>query len=77
MSKCCCAGMKTSSRCNRSTVDRPPYPYVDEEQRKVARDAYVSWLGSRYSVPWIQTQRRRGRSREQANVDRHRTFLKA
>lgn len=32
---------------------RPPYPYMDEEQRKVARDAYVSWLGSRYSVPWI------------------------
>src|SRR3979490_1516113 len=32
---------------------RPPYPYIDEEQRKVARDAYVCWLGSRYSVPWI------------------------
>jgi transposase len=32
---------------------RPPYPHIDEEQRKVARDAYVSWFGSRYSVPWI------------------------
>ncbi len=32
---------------------RPPYPYVDDELRKVARDAYVSWQGSRYSVPWI------------------------
>jgi transposase len=32
--------------------NRPPYPYVDEELRKVARDAYVSWQGSRYSVPW-------------------------
>lgn len=32
---------------------RPPYPYMDEEQRKVARDVYVSWQGSRYSVPWI------------------------
>ena len=32
---------------------RAPYPFVDEEQRKVARDAYVSWMGSRYSVPWI------------------------
>jgi transposase len=32
---------------------RPPYPYIDEEVRKVARDAYVSWMGSRYSVPWI------------------------
>jgi len=31
---------------------RPPYPYTDDEQRKVARDAYVSWKGSRYSVPW-------------------------
>lgn len=31
---------------------RPPYPYVDDELRKVARDAYVSWEGSRYSVPW-------------------------
>ncbi len=31
---------------------RPPYPYVDDELRKVARDAYVSWKGSRYSVPW-------------------------
>ena len=32
--------------------NRPPYPYMDEELRKVARDAYVSWQGSRYSVPW-------------------------
>jgi hypothetical protein len=32
---------------------RPPYPYRDDEQRKVARDAYVSWPGSRYSVPWF------------------------
>jgi len=31
---------------------RPPYPYRDDEQRKVGRDAYVSWQGSRYSVPW-------------------------
>ena len=30
----------------------PNYPYVDDELRKVARDAYVSWQGSRYSVPW-------------------------
>jgi transposase len=32
---------------------RPPYPYADEELRKVARDAFVHWRGSRYSVPWI------------------------
>ena len=29
-----------------------PYPFANDEQRKVARDAYVSWQGSRYSVPW-------------------------
>lgn len=32
---------------------RLPYPHVDEQTRKVARDAFVSWQGSRYSVPWI------------------------
>lgn len=31
---------------------RVPYPYADQELRKVARDAYVAWQGSRYSVPW-------------------------
>jgi hypothetical protein len=31
---------------------RRPYPYVEGERRKVARDAYVDWQGSRYSVPW-------------------------
>lgn len=31
---------------------RLPYPYSDDELRKVARDAYVSWQASRYSVPW-------------------------
>jgi transposase len=36
----------------RPLANRPPYPYADEELRKVARDAYVSWHGSRYSVPW-------------------------
>lgn len=32
--------------------NRPAYAYVEEEQRQVARDAYISWQGSRYSVPW-------------------------
>jgi len=36
---------------------QPPYPYVDDELRKVARDAYVSWQGSRYSVPWAYAGR--------------------
>jgi transposase len=31
---------------------RGSYPYSDDELRKVARDAYVSWQASRYSVPW-------------------------
>lgn len=31
---------------------RQPYPYQEDEVRKVARDAYVSWRASRYSVPW-------------------------
>jgi len=31
---------------------RPPYPYLDDELRKVARDAYVAWGASRYSVHW-------------------------
>ena len=31
---------------------RLPYGYSDEDARKVARDAYVSWEASRYSVPW-------------------------
>jgi len=35
-----------------SLAGQPPYPYVDGELRKVARDAYVDWQGSRYSVPW-------------------------
>jgi transposase len=33
--------------------ERPPYPCADDELRKVARDAFVSWRSSRYSVPWI------------------------
>jgi hypothetical protein len=36
-----------------SCQGRAPYPYAEDESRKVARDAYVSWQGSRYSVPWI------------------------
>lgn len=35
-----------------SLTGQLPYPYAEDELRKVARDAYVSWQGSRYSVPW-------------------------
>jgi hypothetical protein len=35
-----------------SIAGRLSYPYVDGELRKVARDAYIDWRGSRYSVPW-------------------------
>src|SRR3974377_46569 len=68
MSKWRCAGMWSSSVCSRwrgggggvggecvvwcGGGGTPPYPYVDGELRKVARDAYVAWQGSRYSVPW-------------------------
>ena len=31
---------------------RPPYALEPQTRRKVARDAYVSYRGSRYSVPW-------------------------
>jgi transposase len=36
---------------------RASYPCVCDEERKVASDAYVSWQGSRYSVPWIYAGR--------------------
>ena len=39
---------------------RPPYLYSDDELRKVARDAYVTWHASRYSVPWQYVGRRYG-----------------
>lgn len=38
--------------CLQPLNGRLPYPYLDEEQRKVARDAYVAWQDSLYSVPW-------------------------
>lgn len=31
---------------------RPPFPYAPAVVRRVSRDAYVSYGGSRYSVPW-------------------------
>jgi transposase len=33
-------------------LGRAPYPFVEEELRRVSRDAYVAWQGNRYSVPW-------------------------
>ena len=38
--------------CLRPVGNRGPYPYADDELRRVARDAYVAWQGSCYSVPW-------------------------
>jgi transposase len=35
-----------------SLAGRGPYPVVEEELRRVSRDAYVSWQANRYSVPW-------------------------
>jgi hypothetical protein len=31
---------------------RAAYPCIGQETRKVSRDAYVSFRGNRYSVPW-------------------------
>jgi hypothetical protein len=45
---------------------RPPYPYSDNELRKVARTAYVSRQANRYSLPW-QYVGKEVRVREQAN----------
>ena len=36
----------------KSVEGMPPFEYLDEESRRVSRDAYVSWEASRYSVPW-------------------------
>jgi transposase len=33
-------------------LGRAPFPSVSAETRKVSRDAYVSFKGNRYSVPW-------------------------
>lgn len=38
----------------------PCYEYLDEELRRVSRDAYVSWDASRYSVPWSFAGKRSG-----------------
>jgi len=58
---------------------RPPYPYIDDELRKVARDAYVSWHGSRYSVPWTYAGKQvwvREREREiEVHYGRHRIAI--
>ncbi len=32
--------------------NRPPYACADDRLRRVARDAYVAWNATRYSVPW-------------------------
>ncbi len=31
---------------------RPPFPHRSEQVRRVSRDAYISYGGNRYSVPW-------------------------
>ena len=33
-------------------AERPPFPHRPEQVRRVSRDAYVSYGGNRYSVPW-------------------------
>lgn len=50
--ECVKARWDADQRALHPTNGRLPYPHVDDELRKVARDAYVAWQGSRYSVPW-------------------------
>jgi transposase len=50
-----------------SVAGRLPYPYVEEELRRVSRDAYVAWQGNRYSVPWTYAGQQ-VRVREQRGV---------
>lgn len=33
-------------------LDRPEFPFASQETRQVSRDAFVSYRGNRYSVPW-------------------------
>jgi transposase len=33
-------------------LGRLPYPYIEQELRRAARDAYIAWRGHRLSVPW-------------------------
>jgi hypothetical protein len=51
--------------------NRPAYAYLDEELRKVARDAYVCWEGSRYSVPWQYAGKEVWVREEDAGVEVH------
>ena len=36
----------------RPVGSRPSFPHIPHQVRKVSRDAYVSYRGNRYSVPW-------------------------
>lgn len=38
--------------CLQPVGSRVPFPYVPQVARRVSRDAYVSYQGNRYSVPW-------------------------
>jgi transposase len=35
-----------------SIAGRPPYLYLPEQTRRVARDGYIAYQANRYSVPW-------------------------
>ena len=58
----------------------PPYRLRQEEHRKISREAYISYLGNRYSVPY-RFRRERGDSGDPARSDdrqgRHRDHLLA
>lgn len=47
------------------------YSYTGEELRTVARDAFVSWQGSRYSVPWAYAGKQVWVREREGNVEIH------
>ena len=53
------------------TAQRPAYPYLNDELRKVGRDAYVCWQGSRYPVPWQFASREVWVHEQSGNVEVH------
>jgi transposase-like protein len=42
--------------CLLPLLGRAAYPYASEETRRGSRDAFVSFKGNRYSVPWQRCQ---------------------
>ena len=48
---------ETERDCLQSIVGRPPYAYIEQEQRRASRDAFIAWRGNGFSVPWTYAGR--------------------